>query len=179
MPATLNLTNLMEYTEWERQKWHDWLKQHGDDALKITAGPHGDGRFSTIGDIIKHIFSAETRYIDRLSNRPLTDPASTPVASDNSEALFQLGEQSRNALRKLIDSLPSEEWDKFREFEFFDGILRATPKKIVTHVLLHETRHWAQIATLLRLNGLKDDLHDFIFSPVLGGELRRSQSLAK
>jgi uncharacterized damage-inducible protein DinB len=174
MPVTLNLTDLMDYTEWERQKWHSWLKQHGDDTLKISPGSHGDGRFSAVGDIIKHIFSAESRYIDRLSDHPLTDPASIP--SDNTEALFQFGAQSRSALRKFIETLPPQEWDAFREFDFFGGILRATPKKIVTHVLLHETRHWAQIATLLRLNGLKDDLHDFIFTPVLGGELRRGQA---
>ena len=172
MPATLNLTDLMDYTEWERQKWHSWLRQHGDDALKISAGPHGDGRFSSVGDIVKHIFSAEARYIDRLSDRALTDPASIP--NDNSEALFQLGAQTRSALRKFVDTLPAADWDAFREFDFFGGTLRATPKKIVTHVLLHEIRHWAQIATLLRLNGFKDDFHDFIFTPVLRGEIRRS-----
>jgi len=173
VPVALNLTDLMDYTEWERQKWHSWLKQHGDDALKVSAGPHGDGRFSAVGDIIKHIFSAESRYIDRLSDCPLTDPASIP--SDNTASLFQFGAQSRSALRKFIETLPSQEWDAFREFDFFGGILRATPKKIVIHILLHEIRHWAQIATLLRLNGLKDDLRDFIFTPVLGGELRRGQ----
>jgi len=36
-------------------------------------------------------------------------------------------------------------------------------------VLMHEIRHWAQIATLLRT----DEFHDFLFSPVLGGEYRR------
>jgi uncharacterized damage-inducible protein DinB len=46
-------------------------------------------------------------------------------------------------------------------------------QEIVTHVLLHEIRHRAQIATLFRLNGLKADFHDFLFSPVMGGELRR------
>lgn len=172
MPATLNLTDLMDYTEWERQKWHSWLRQHGDDALKISAGPHGDGRFSSVGDVVKHIFSAEARYIDRLSDRALTDPTSVP--NDNSEALFQFGAQTRSALKKFVDTLPAGEWDAFREFDFFGGTLRATPKKIVTHVLLHEIRHWAQIATLLRLNGFKDDFHDFILTPVLRGEIRRS-----
>jgi uncharacterized damage-inducible protein DinB len=56
-----------------------------------------------------------------------------------------------------------------------NSILKATPKKIVTHVLLHEIRHWAQIATLLRLTGVTDDFHDFLFSPAMGGELRRGQ----
>jgi len=40
---------------------------------------------------------------------------------------------------------------------------------------MHEIRHWAQIATLLRLQGLTDEFHDFLFSPVLGGEYRREQ----
>jgi uncharacterized damage-inducible protein DinB len=47
-----------------------------------------------------------------------------------------------------------------------------TPRKIIIHTLLHEVRHWAQISTLLRQNGFKIEFHDFLFSPVLGGELK-------
>jgi uncharacterized damage-inducible protein DinB len=57
-----------------------------------------------------------------------------------------------------------------RDFKILSYSLSASPKKIVVHVLMHEIRHWAQIATLLRLNGFKGDFHDFLFSPVLGGE---------
>lgn len=39
--------------------------------------------------------------------------------------------------------------------------------KIVIHVLIHEIRHWPQIATLLRVNGIVADVRDFIFSPVV------------
>jgi uncharacterized damage-inducible protein DinB len=171
MPVALNLTDLMDYTDWERQKWHDWLKQQGDDALKISAGPHGDGRFSTVGDLIKHIFSAEKRYVDRLSDRPLTDPASIP--NDTVEGLFLFSRRSRKDLRQFIDTYPAQKWDAMMEFDFMGGILRATPKKIATHVLLHEIRHWAQIATLFRLTGLKGEFHDFLGSPVFGGDFRR------
>jgi uncharacterized damage-inducible protein DinB len=52
----------------------------------------------------------------------------------------------------------------------------ATPKKIVMHVLLNEIRHWAQIATLCRVNGLVVGFHDFLGSPVWGGGLT-SQSV--
>jgi uncharacterized damage-inducible protein DinB len=45
----------------------------------------------------------------------------------------------------------------------------ATPRKIITHVLMHEIRHWAQIGTMLRLDGIVDDFHDFLASPVMGG----------
>lgn len=137
--CSLTFTDLMDYTDWERRKWHGWLSQHGDQAPKIGAGPHGDGRFSTLGDVIRHIFSAEKRYIDRLSDRPITDPAAIPA--DNAGTLFAFGAQSRRDLKNRIDILPAPAWNVFREFEVFNGTLRATPKKIITHVLLHETRH--------------------------------------
>ena len=57
---------LIGYTDWERQKWHDWL-EHQSEALKTSMGPHGDDQ--TVGDVVKHIFSAEKRYIERLSDR--------------------------------------------------------------------------------------------------------------
>ena len=72
---------LIGYTDWERQKWRDWFGQHRD-ALNTTMGPHGDNQ--TVGDVVKHIFSAEKRYIERLSEKPLTDTALIP--SDNQDS---------------------------------------------------------------------------------------------
>lgn len=172
MPVGLNLNELIEYTDWEREKWKDWLRQHGDQVLAIGAGPHGDGRFQTIGDLVKHIFSAEKRYVDRLSNRPLTDPASIP--NNGIEPLFQFGRQSRTDLIHYVNTLPAQEWDVPQTFTLMNNSLTVTPRKIVLHVLLHEVRHWAQIATLFRLNGLTVEFHDFLFSPVLGGTFERA-----
>jgi len=67
MSIQISLNNLIDYTQWEREKWHDWLRQQGKNVLTTSTGPHGDGRFESIGDVIRHIFSAEKRYIDRLS----------------------------------------------------------------------------------------------------------------
>ncbi len=173
MFVDLRLTDLLDYTDWERQKWCAWFGQHGASALKITAGPHGDGRFTAVGELVRHIFSAEKRYVERLSDRSLTDPASIPA--DNVDALFQFGQQSRSALREFIATFPARAWDVPQEFTILSNSLRATPRKIVIHILMHEIRHWAQIATLLRLHGLRDEFHDFLFSPVLGGEYRREQ----
>jgi uncharacterized damage-inducible protein DinB len=172
MVVSLTMTDLIDYTDWERQKWFDWLRQRGQEVLEISLGPHGDGRFEKVGESIRHIFSAEKRYIERLSDRPMTDTAAIPAC--DIEALSQLGQQSRRELREFIEAFPSEAWDSPREFKLMSSFLTATPKKIVTHVLVHEIRHWAQIATVLRAQGLKDDFHDFLFSPVMGGELRRA-----
>lgn len=168
MPVHLSLDTLIDYTDWERQKWFDWLQQQGEQVLKTTAGPHGDGRFGTVGELVRHILSAEKRYVDRLSARPLTDTASLPT--DNLEALFQFSQESRKDLRKLVEHFPAQDWDVPQEFKIMNQVLRATPKKIVIHILLHEIRHWAQIATLLRLNGFKGEFHDFLMSPVMGSE---------
>src|SRR5215469_13034173 len=92
---------LIGYTDWERQKWYDWLEHHSE-ALKTSMGPRGDDQ--TVGEVVKHIFSAEKRYIERLSDEPLTDTAA--IRNDNLEALFELGQQSRQGLKRLHRKLP-------------------------------------------------------------------------
>lgn len=166
----ISLDDLLSYTAWERASWLAQLRKHGEPVLKTSAGPHGDGRFQTVGDLVRHIFSAEKRYVDRLSGRPLTDPASIP--KDNLEALFQFGEQSRLDLEEVIRTFPAREWDATKEFKIAEHVICATPRKIVSHVLMHEIRHWAQIATLLRINGYPVDMHDLLFSPAMGAETR-------
>jgi hypothetical protein len=65
--------------------------------------------------LIRHIFSAEKRYIDRLSNRPLTDTSSIP--NNSIEALFQFGRQSRADLKAFVESCPAQDWDIPQDFQ--------------------------------------------------------------
>jgi uncharacterized damage-inducible protein DinB len=162
----ITLAELIQYTDWQREKWLDWLQQNGDDALKLSAGPHGDGRLNTIGDIVRHIFSAEKRYVDRFSDREVTDTSGIP--NDNADALFAFGGQSRSDLNQFVAALPPNKWDEPRQFPLMDKMLRASARKVMTHVLMHEIRHWAQIATMLRQAGKKVAFHDFLFCPVMG-----------
>jgi uncharacterized damage-inducible protein DinB len=170
MSVGVSLTELMEFTAWERSKWFEWLRKNGDSVLAISVGPHGDGRMETIGDLVKHIFIAEKHHIDRLSNRALTDTASIP--SSSVEALFQLGGRSRRDLEEFVARQSAPVWEIPREFNLLNTPVSVTPRKFVVHVLVHEIRHWAQIATMLRLNGLAPGLPDFLVSPVMGGGLK-------
>jgi uncharacterized damage-inducible protein DinB len=174
--VSLSLDDLIEYTDWERRKWRDRLQRHGERVLEISAGPDGDGRFESVGDLIRHIFSAEKRYVERLSGQPLTDTAS--ISKNSIEALFIFSQQSRKELKELLENFPAQEWDATKEYKILDYSIAASPKKIVTHILMHEIRHWAQIGTLLRLNGLKGEFHDFLFSPAMGGGFAREQAKA-
>ena len=172
---SLSLNDLIEYTDWERQKRYEWMRQQGDQVLKVSAGAHGD-RFETVGDLVKHIFSAEKRYVERLAGRPMTDTASVP--NDNIEALFQFGRESRKGLSEFVEAFPADKWDVPQEQNLVVAVIVVTPRKSVTHVLLHEIRHWAQIGALLRMAGHKGDFHDFLFCPAMGGIVRRDQGTA-
>ena len=167
MTTGLTLIELMEFTSWERSRWHIWLAERGESLLAISVGPHGDGRMQTIGELIKHIFAAEKHHVDRLLNRPPIDMSSVP--SDNIEGLFQFGAQSRKDLKEFVETLPADHWNVERQFEIMNHLVSVTPRKFIVHILTHEIRHWAQIATMLRLNGLTGGFPDFLFGPVMGG----------
>jgi len=173
--VNLSLTDLMDYTDWERQKRHEWMRQQGDQVLRVSAGANGD-RFETVGDLVKHIFSAEKRYVERLAGQPMTDTASLP--NDNLEALFQFGRESRNGLKEFVEAFPPDRWDVPQEQNLVVVVITVTPRKSVTHILLHEIRHWAQIGAMLRIAGHKGDFHDFLFCPAMGGIVRHEQGRA-
>ena len=38
MALTLDVQTLIDYTEWERRKWFEWLREHGDPVLQSRPG---------------------------------------------------------------------------------------------------------------------------------------------
>ncbi len=161
---------LLSYTDWLRTQWRSHLEPHAS-LLGLTVGANGDGRFGTVGEVIRHIFGAELRYVDRIRDQAATDVSH--VDADSLEALFALGRESRESLRRLLNDLGQDDWEQERQFPIGAFEFEGTPAKILFHILVHEVRHWAQIGTLLRLNGNGPPLHDFLVSPVLGGEFRK------
>lgn len=162
--------SFLVYSAWQRERWHAWFHSHGAAPLAISTGPHGDGRIPTIGALILHIFSAECRYVDRLVQREVSDTSG--VSTTDVDTLFRFGDTSRKQLETYIATLPDQAWDTPVAFPLLDARFRATPRKVVLHVLTHEIRHWAQVGTLLRLNGHTGDFHDLLLSPVLGETTR-------
>lgn len=169
MSPTVALGDLLAYTSWQRALWQRWFQDRGPGPLSVTTGPHGDGRLPNIGSLIRHIFSAELRYLERLADLPLTDP--TGVPTDEPTALFQFGAAGRARFEAFLDTWPTAEWDRPREVSVLAVRAHLTPRKILLHVLTHEIRHWAQVATLLRLQGWTADRQDLLVSPILGDPL--------
>lgn len=163
----LTIDDLIDYTAWQRASWLAWFRDHPE-TLRLSAGPHGDGRMTTVGDVVKHMFGAEQRYVQRLMGQSLSDFAEVPT--DDAAALFALGDATRGSFRELLQTFPVDQWDKPREFLILSYKVTCTPKKIAMHVLMHEIRHWAQIQTMLRLEGHVSRFNDLIGSPIFGGE---------
>jgi uncharacterized damage-inducible protein DinB len=169
MNQGVRFDELIEFTSWERSHWLEWFS---DETLSTTVGPNGSGNIRTLGELIRHIFIAEMHHVERLSGRAVSDVSAIPA--DRVDALFAFGDQTRRALEAFVDSEPEDDWDVPREFEIIPGkVIRVTPRKFVTHILLHEIRHWAQIATSLRLAGLNFNAPDFLFGPTMGGGVIR------
>jgi uncharacterized damage-inducible protein DinB len=164
MAFKFELAHLLEYTDWERSQWHVWFHEQGPAALAVDLGPNGDGRVKTIGELLRHIFSAEQRYVDRVRGTPLAD--STGIPADDVEALFAFGQQSREALRALLAAFPTERWDVPQQIQLGKHSRSVTPRKMIAQAVTHEIRHWAQVATLLRMSGRKPGPRDLLVSPV-------------
>ena len=166
MPG-LSFDDLLDYTDWQRGKWRAWFRDKPE-ALSLSTGDHADGRFTTVGEVIKHIFGAELRYVQRLEGEPLSDLAAVPA--DDVDELFCTGDETRQRLKQLLATMPGDAWEVPRQFTILSYQVTATPKKIVAHTLMHEVRHWAQLATVCRMNGHAVDPQDLLASPLWGGE---------
>jgi len=168
MPFAFEFAHLLAYTEWDRAQWEAWFREQRPPALAVDLGPNGDGKVNTVGELVRHIFAAELRYVQRVRGVPLMDPST--VAADDVEALFAFGRQSRAALRALLAELPDERWDVPQEIQIGSHKRAVTPKTMIVQAVTHEIRHWAQMATLLRTSGRKTGPHDFLVSGVFDSQ---------
>jgi len=162
---------LIEYTEWDRGQWEAWFRAQGPTALAVSMGPHADGRIANVGELVRHIFSAEQRYVDRIREQPITETGTVPPG--DIDALFDFGRESRRNLRQLLHDFPAERWDVPREIQMGQARRTVTPKTMIVQAITHEIRHWAQAATLLRMDARKTGPHDFLVSGVFERNLAR------
>jgi uncharacterized damage-inducible protein DinB len=164
MALAFTIDDLLAYSDWERSQWHEWFRDQGPGALAVDLGPNYRGRMRTVGELVRHIFSAEKRYVERCLQVPLTDTSA--IAADDVEALFAFGAGSRRALRELLASFPDSEWDAPREMSFGTHSRAVSSRKMILQAVTHELRHWAQVATFLRQAGHTPGFHDLIASPL-------------
>ena len=163
MMLNLGYEELLRYTNEERQKWHDWLLAH---PAAMDAPVQPEGRLPTVGKLIDHILLGERRFLQRLTDVPVAE--TTGLTGNNVPPLFAYGASVRRELEQYVSTLGEDEADQSRTFVIRDQTWNLTPRKMLFHVLLHEIRHWAQIALAVRLAGFEPPgNHDLLFSRAL------------
>ena len=160
MALTISYDELLRYTGAEREKWRAWFTAHPE-AMDAPVQP--GGRLPTVGKLIDHIFLVERRHLQRLTGDPLSHQ--TGLSGSNAPPLFDYGASVRRELEQFAKLLSDDAADEMRSFEVREQRWPMTPRKLLFHVLLHETRHWAQIALSIRRAGLDPPgNHDLFYS---------------
>jgi uncharacterized damage-inducible protein DinB len=151
---------LLRYTNAERDKWRAWFVAN---AAAMDAPVQPAGRLPTVGKLIDHIFLVERRHLQRLTeDRP---SESTGLTGNNAPPLFDYGASVRRELEQYVAEQDDEVAEQVRTFEVRERSWLMTPRKLLFHILLHEIRHWAQIALAVRLAGFEPPGdHDLFYS---------------
>jgi uncharacterized damage-inducible protein DinB len=163
MMLRLDFAELLRYTQEEREKWRAWFVAHPD-GLDVEVQP--GGAFATVGSLIDHIFLVERRHLQRLRHAAVDNK--TGLSGNHAPPLFDYGASVRRELEQFVSALDEDVADEPRTFTVKTGDVVLTPRKLLFDCLIHETRHWAQIALSLRRAGLEPPgNHDLLFSKAL------------
>jgi uncharacterized damage-inducible protein DinB len=141
-----------ETLAWLNKTSHGWrtlIEAHPE----ILTLPCTIGGVSTAGGLLQHIVAVELRYAERLAGLPATDYAAVPF--DSAAALYATHDRAAQILQQQIDR-DDIDWSERIEFTTRSmGPARSSRKTVLFHAMLHSTRHYAQLATLVRENGIK------------------------
>lgn len=159
----IGFETLLRYLEAEERRWEEFFRRNPaalDIALDKDDAP-------TVREFLRHVFGVSQRTAERLLGQAMTPEQSLDISSP--ESLFAVAGDARAKLARFIRQTGDADFSQPRRFQSATlGEFSATPRKLVTHALVHSIRHWAQVATALRQHGYKQDWgHDFLFSDVL------------
>jgi uncharacterized damage-inducible protein DinB len=158
--VTVGLEALLVYSDHERAKWRDWI---ATDPARLSIALQPGGRFPTVADLLDHVFFVERRHLCRLEGG--TPPDSTGVPIGDWQRLFEYAELVRADLRRYIGDLTDAAADGVIAWETAAfGSFSMSRRRLLTHILLHEVRHLAQVALAARTAGVEPPgNHDLIF----------------
>ena len=160
MSVTVPFESLLDYSDHERRKWRDWAAA---DPTRLTIVVQPGGRFPTIGALLDHVFLVERRHLCRLQGA--TPPEDTGVPPGDWNRLFEYADLVRADLRGYAAELTDVVGDGLLTFEAIGiGSITTSRRRLMTHIVLHEIRHFAQVALAARTAGVEPPgRHDILF----------------
>jgi uncharacterized damage-inducible protein DinB len=144
----LTTSELIDWLEKTSSGWRQLLTSHPE----LLAAPCDIMGVQTVAQLLQHIVAVELRYAERLADLPASDYANIPC--DSVESLYATHERAIALYKRLLAS--DIDWNAPLEYTTRAmGPTRSIRKTILFHALLHGIRHYAQLATLVRQQGIK------------------------
>jgi uncharacterized damage-inducible protein DinB len=158
MPLSISVENLLTWNDTTAQRWRDFFVANPMQILLPCDIRNG----KNVADTLQHIMAVELRYAQRLAGLPESPYEEIPKTPLN--AIFAAHELAFGMIRTLLAD-PNYDWSTEVTFDTITlGRLRATRETILLHLILHGIRHYAQLATLVRQEGFKQDWPmDYLF----------------
>jgi uncharacterized damage-inducible protein DinB len=154
----ISFEELLSYQEEQTEQWCEFFLKRPH-LLKVDASPT-----STVGDLLFHTFTSEYRIAQRLLGEIMLQDAD--FVRSNVSDLFSVAELAAIKLHEYLAKASQKDMEEVRTFPSPTlGEFTATPKKMITHAIVHSIRHWAQVSRALREHGQRADFsHDPLFS---------------
>lgn len=164
MSLSVPIEALLDYSDHERRKWHGWFAA---DAARMQIPVQSGGRFATAAALLDHVFLVERRHLARLEGG--TPPDTTGIPAGDLEELFEYAALVRADLRRYVADLDDSRAGESMAVNIASGMYTMSRRKLVTHIVLHEVRHLAQLALAVRMAGhAPPGDHDLFYCPVAG-----------
>jgi uncharacterized damage-inducible protein DinB len=159
MSVTIAYEQLLDYTDQERRKWRAWV---AEDPARLDIPVQTGGRFPTVGALLDHVFFVERRHLCRLEGG--TPPEATGIPHGDWQRLFDYADLVRADLRRYASDVDDAVGSQMLTWQFMDREYTMSRRRLMTHIVLHEIRHLAQLALAARTAGVAPPgEHDLLY----------------
>jgi uncharacterized damage-inducible protein DinB len=156
---------LEELLDWNHESSAFW-NAHLEANPALLELPCGIGGAANVQEFVRHIWGVELRWGQRAAGLPVLAREEMPAGPLS--VLFDLHLKAVQIFRSLLDD-PVWNWDQTVALDYPwlpPDARSASRRRIVAHALFHSQRHWAQLATLVRVAGFPAGFKgDVLFSP--------------
>jgi uncharacterized damage-inducible protein DinB len=158
---------LEELLAWNHESSNFW-KTYFDANPALLELPCDISGITNVKEFVCHIWGVELVWGQRISGGPVMDRKEVPTGS--LDKLFELHLKAVQIYRAMLDD-PAQNWDETQTLKTPwlppEG-LTVSRRKLTAFALFHSQRHWAQLATLIRVAGFPSGFKgDLLFSSAL------------
>ncbi len=157
--TALTGAELLAWLEQTATEWRKLIEAHP----RVLDFPCSTRETHNVAELLQHIVAVELRYAEQLQGLPPTTYES--IAHGNAQEVFAVHTRAMEMIAPLL-ARDAGFWDETITFATRSaGTLHASRRKVLVHLALHGIRHYAQLATLVREQGVAPGWPmDYLFS---------------